>query len=71
MHIQYIDVERAASAIEADAGVGLPDLRQALEEAKNVFSAGLYAQKPMVSSDEQKPQERGVQPCAHAGEQFT
>lgn len=34
MSIKNIDVEAVASAIEADAGEALPDLRQALEEAK-------------------------------------
>jgi putative transcriptional regulator len=34
MGISKIDVERVAKAIEADAGEALPDLRQALAEAK-------------------------------------
>jgi putative transcriptional regulator len=34
MDIKNIDIERVAKAIEADAGEALPDLRQALEEAK-------------------------------------
>ncbi|GAB1387429.1 hypothetical protein MASR1M59_25770 [Melaminivora sp.] len=34
MGIQKIDVEKVAAAIEADAGEALPDLRQALAEAK-------------------------------------
>ena len=34
MSIQKIDVEKVAAAIEADAGEALPDLRQALAEAK-------------------------------------
>ncbi|XHB12903.1 hypothetical protein AB8806_23315 (plasmid) [Ralstonia syzygii subsp. celebesensis] len=31
---QPIDVEKVATAIEADAGEALPDLRQALTEAR-------------------------------------
>lgn len=34
MGIKKIDVEKVAAAIEADAGEVLPDLRQALAEAK-------------------------------------
>ncbi len=34
MGIKKIDVEKMAAAIEADAGEALPDLRQALAEAK-------------------------------------
>ena len=34
MNIKNIDVEKVAAAIEADAGASLPDLRQALAEAK-------------------------------------
>ncbi|MCL5969278.1 MAG: helix-turn-helix domain-containing protein [Betaproteobacteria bacterium] len=34
MGIKKIDVEMVAAAIEADAGEALPDLRQALAEAK-------------------------------------
>lgn len=34
MSIQKIDVEKVAAAIEADAGEALPDLLQALAEAK-------------------------------------
>ena len=34
MGIKKIDVEKVATAIEADAGEALPDLRQALAEAK-------------------------------------
>lgn len=34
MGIKKIDVEKVAMAIEADAGEALPDLRQALAEAK-------------------------------------
>lgn len=34
MGISQIDVEKVAKAIEADAGEALPDLRQALAEAK-------------------------------------
>ncbi len=34
MGIKKIDVEKVASAIEADAGEALPDLRQALTEAQ-------------------------------------
>lgn len=34
MGIRKIDVEKVAKAIEADAGEALPDLRQALAEAK-------------------------------------
>jgi len=34
MGIKKIDVEKVAAAIEADAGESLPDLRQALAEAK-------------------------------------
>ncbi|MCP3655225.1 helix-turn-helix domain-containing protein [Herbaspirillum huttiense] len=34
MGISKIDVEKVAKAIEADAGEALPDLRQALAEAK-------------------------------------
>ncbi|XXG31316.1 MAG: hypothetical protein WJ306_01575 [Ferrovum myxofaciens] len=34
MGIKEIDVEKVAKAIEADAGEVLPDLRQALAEAK-------------------------------------
>ena len=34
MGIKKIDVEKVARAIEADAGEALPDLRQALAEAK-------------------------------------
>ena len=34
MGIQKIDVDKVASAIEADAGEALPDLRQALAQAK-------------------------------------
>ena len=34
MGIKKIDVEKLAAAIEADAGESLPDLRQALAEAK-------------------------------------
>ena len=32
--MKKIDIEKAAKAIERDAGMPLPDLRQALEEAK-------------------------------------
>jgi putative transcriptional regulator len=32
--VKNLDIEKAARAIELDAGVPLPDLRQALEEAK-------------------------------------
>jgi putative transcriptional regulator len=32
--VKKLDIEKAARAIELDAGVSLPDLRQALEEAK-------------------------------------
>ena len=32
--MKKLDIEKAARAIELDAGVPLPDLRQALEEAK-------------------------------------
>lgn len=34
MSIRNIDIEKVAAAIEADAGASLPDLRQALAEAK-------------------------------------
>ena len=34
MGIKKIDVEKVATAVEADAGETLPDLRQALAEAK-------------------------------------
>jgi len=34
MGIRKIDVEKVAAAIEADAGEALPDLRQALAQAK-------------------------------------
>jgi putative transcriptional regulator len=34
MNIKNIDIEKMAAAIEADAGEALPDLRQALAEAK-------------------------------------
>ena len=34
MDIREIDVEKVATAIEADAGEALPDLRQALAEAQ-------------------------------------
>lgn len=34
MNMKNIDVEKVAAAIESDAGVPLPDLRQALAEAK-------------------------------------
>ena len=34
MGIKRIDVEKVASAIESDAGEALPDLRQALAQAK-------------------------------------
>lgn len=34
MGIKKIDLEKVAAAIEADAGESLPDLRQALAEAK-------------------------------------
>jgi len=34
MGIKKIDIEKVATAIEADAGESLPDLRQALAEAK-------------------------------------
>jgi putative transcriptional regulator len=34
MGIKKIDVDKVASAIEADAGEALPDLRQALAQAK-------------------------------------
>lgn len=34
MGIRKIDIERVAAAIEADAGYALPDLRQALAEAR-------------------------------------
>ena len=34
MGIREIDVEKVATAIEADAGEALPDLRQALAEAQ-------------------------------------
>jgi putative transcriptional regulator len=34
MGIKKIDVEKVASAIESDAGEALPDLRQALAQAK-------------------------------------
>jgi len=34
MSIKNFDIEAVAKAIEADAGEGLPDLRQALKEAK-------------------------------------
>lgn len=32
--MKKLDVEKTAKAIELDAGISLPDLRQALEEAK-------------------------------------
>lgn len=34
--LQNIDVEKIAKAIEVDAGMPLPELRQALEEARQV-----------------------------------
>ncbi|MFI0546542.1 MAG: helix-turn-helix domain-containing protein [Brachymonas sp.] len=34
MNLQKIDINKIAAAIEADAGEALPDLRQALAEAK-------------------------------------
>ena len=34
MRLKKIDVDKVAAAIEADAGESLPDLRQALAEAK-------------------------------------
>lgn len=34
--LQKIDTEKLAKAIEADAGMPLPELRQALEEARQV-----------------------------------
>jgi putative transcriptional regulator len=34
LNIKKIDIEKLATAIEADAGEALPDLRQALAEAK-------------------------------------
>ncbi|WKN20803.1 helix-turn-helix domain-containing protein [Azotobacter vinelandii] len=34
MSLKNVDIEAVAAAIEADAGEALPDLRQALEEAK-------------------------------------
>ena len=34
MGIKKIDIEKVAAAIEADAGEAIPDLRQALAEAK-------------------------------------
>ena len=38
MDIQKINIDKVAAAIEADAGVALPGLRESLAEAK----AGIY-----------------------------
>lgn len=34
--LQNIDIEKMAKAVEVDAGMPLPDLRQALEEARQI-----------------------------------
>lgn len=49
--LKNLDVEQVAAALEADAGKTLPDIRQALEEAKR----GEYARKTTFT-----PQADGV-----------
>jgi uncharacterized protein (DUF4415 family) len=34
MRIEYIDIDKAVKAIEADSGMALPRLRESLEQAK-------------------------------------
>lgn len=45
-NLKNIDVEQVAAALEADTGELLPDIRQALEEAKR----GEYARKTSFTS---------------------
>jgi putative transcriptional regulator len=39
MTLKNLNIEKAAKAIEADAGQPLPDLRQALQEANDIRAA--------------------------------
>jgi len=47
MDIKKIDVDKVAAAIEADAGEALPDLRQALAEAR--AGVGRSAKIPILA----------------------
>jgi putative transcriptional regulator len=47
-----MDIEKTAQAIEADAGMELPSLRQSLADAKGIMS-GLYVSQARVHTPEQ------------------
>ena len=48
MSINKIDIEKVAAAIEADAGESLPDLREALAEAKVGFGRVTTSEQILV-----------------------
>lgn len=54
MGIRKIDIEKVASAIEADAGEALPDLRQALTEAKAGIGRVTTAEQVLVRQAREK-----------------
>ena len=53
--LQGIDVEKLAKAIEADAGVAVPDLRQALEEAKAGKFAATHTSEQIAARKSGRP----------------
>ncbi len=54
MGIKKIDIEKVAAAIEADAGESLPDLRQALAEAKAGLGRVTTPEQMLVRQARQK-----------------
>ena len=54
MGIKKINIERVAKAIEADAGEALPDLRQALAEAKAELGRVNTAEQILVRQAREK-----------------
>ena len=54
MRLKKIDVDKVAAAIEADAGESLPDLRQALTEAKAGLGGVTTAEQLLVRQAREK-----------------
>ena len=54
MGMKKLDIEKVASAIEADAGESMPDLRQAPAEAKAGLGRGTTAEQILVRQAREK-----------------
>lgn len=55
MNLKQLDIEAVARAIEADAGQPLPDLRQALDEAKSGKVGAVHNPRQMVERRRGRP----------------